>query len=151
MVSMAVHGAATDGLAAINNDTVRRYSGFHTQSGQAICHHLDPVAFLDPKLFCAPQYRSTVGACSGNEQYREFIDGQGHLILRNVDTLELRGADPKVSHRLATDFALVQNLNAGAHLVQDVDHPNSGRVHPHMPKDQIGSRSDTRSYQKKCG
>ena len=49
---------------------------------QALRHRGDAVAFLHPQFLGSPQDRAALGTGGGNEQGREFIDGQGHLIHR---------------------------------------------------------------------
>src|SRR5690606_20254516 len=127
MVHVAVDGAATY-HATVDDDTIGRGFGPDAQGLQSVGHDLDAVGFLDPQLLGAAQHGTPFGTGCSNEQRREFVDGQRHLILGNLDALERRVTHADIRHRLAADFAFVAQSDIRPHGPQNVDHANAGGV-----------------------
>ena len=149
MIPVAIHGSSGHRLATINDNTVWSHGGFHSKRGQAVCHHLDAITFLDAKLFGAAQNRSALSADCGNKQHGEFVDCQRNLILRDVDTLEFGGTNAKISDRLPANHTLFEDFYISPHHAQDVNHADSRRVHANVSDGQVGIRGNTRRNEEK--
>jgi hypothetical protein len=114
-------------------------------------HHRDAVALLDPQLGGAGQQGLALGAGGGDEQGREFVDGQRHLIHRDLDAAQGAARTRMSRHRLGTEFALVARCEVRAHRAQDVDDADPGRVHAHLLQGQVRARRDAGAHQKEGG
>src|SRR5690606_7990941 len=142
--------AAAD-RAAVDDDAVRGRFGLYAQRLQTIGHDLNAVGFLDAQLLGATQHGAPFGAGGGDEQHREFVDGQRHQVLGNVDALELGRAYAQVGHRLAADFTRVLQGDVTAHQLENLDHAGAGRVDTHVLQYQLGAFGDAGRHQEERG
>ena len=146
MVAMRPDFAATNG-AAFDDDAIRGRLGLHAQRDQAVGHDLNAIGLFHPQLLGAAQHGATFGTGSGDEQHREFIDGQRHQIFRDIDAFKLGRTHTNVRHWLAADFTLVFQGDVAAHQFENVDHTGTGRVDAYVLQHQLGAFSDAGSDQ----
>ncbi|OMP13274.1 hypothetical protein COLO4_01963 [Corchorus olitorius] len=146
VVTVTVHFATAE-LAAVDDYAVRGRLALDAQGNQAVGHDLDAVGLLHPQLFGATQHGTPFGAGSGNEQYRELVDGQRHQFFRDIDTLEPGATYAQVGHGLAADFTLILQSDVAAHQAQDVDHAGAGRVDANVLEHQLGAFGNRCSHQ----
>ena len=97
-----VNGAGSD-PRALDPHAVGRRGDRHADRLEAFGHHRDPVRLLDPQFLGAAQHGGSVGAGSGDEQHREFVDRQRHQFRRDLDAAQVRAAYPQVGDRFAAD------------------------------------------------
>ncbi|MNP30488.1 hypothetical protein D3C76_1235620 [compost metagenome] len=148
MVAMPVDLATTQG-ATFDDNPIRGRLTLDAQRLQAISHGLDTVGFFHPQLLSTAQYGLAFCAGRGDEQHREFINGQRHQGCRDFDTLERCSAHMQVRHRLATDFARVQQSDISPHQAQDIQHTGASRVDTHMLEHQVRTLGDGCCHQEK--
>ncbi len=84
MITAAINLPATN-RTTLDDHAVRCRLRVDTKRVQTIGHDLDTIAFLDPQLFGAGQYRAAFSAGSSNKQRREFINRQRHLFNRYLN------------------------------------------------------------------
>ncbi|MNQ90538.1 hypothetical protein D3C85_1058820 [compost metagenome] len=149
MVAMPVDLATAQG-ATFDDNPIRGRLALDTQHLQPISHGLDTVGFLDPQLFGATQYGLPFGTGRGNEQHREFIDGQRHQGGRNFDTLEPGSAHMQVCHRLATHFTAVEQSDISPHQAQDIQHTGASRVDANVLEHQVRAFGNGCRHQEEC-
>src|SRR5690606_10277472 len=90
----------------------------------------------------ATQDGTPLRASRRHEQYREFIDGQRHQRLGNLDALELRSPHTNVGDRLTAHLALVGQLDIGTHQLEDIDHTGARRVDAHVFQGDVRAFGD---------
>ena len=108
---------------------------------EPVGHDLDAVALLDPQFLGPGQHRLALGAGGGDEQRRELVDGERHLVLRDADPAAAAPsapADPPPARRrpCARSSTSMSAPMARRMLMT----PVAGRVDADVPQGQVGAR-----------
>ena len=134
MIKLAGAGRATRDVAVsqpVHGPPIGAFVNVDTVGAQPLGHGVDPVAFLDTKLFHAPHHRLPLGKGGDNGQDRIFVDHRRGTRRRHVDAFHPRREfRPQIRHGFTAFNPFIFIGQVRPHFAQGGKQPCPRRIQP---------------------